>query len=233
MVIDSKSLKNTFYDEKKIKNNSLKTYSCLILLSYIKDNKSKERIFSHKDLNLSRMEKILKMDRRTIQKHIFQLEENNLLLYNVKDPEYLKLKTNKEKWNYRKHRKNTYYILHCLDCFRKIPQETLEFLITNENISELTYKIYIVLTNYQKATTLYKKEKKYFTLQDIRDILGYEKHFDIDKKIRDSLYTLKEYGLIDYNTCFYNNNDSERIKGYILSQVNFYVNEESGIDEKR
>ena len=234
-MTDSKSLKNTrpiFCDEKKIKNNSLKVYTYLVLLSNLKDNMSKDRIFKHRDLNLSKMEKILKMDRRTIQKYMFELEREHLLLYNVRDNEYLELETDKEKWNYRKHHKDTYYVLHCPDRFRKIPQETLKFLAADENISELTYKIYIALTNYQEIAILNKKEKKYFAPQDIRKMLGYEQHIDINKKISRSLKILKAYGLIDYDTCFYNNIYGKRIKAYVLFQANFYVNEDSGIDEK-
>lgn len=237
-MIDSNSLKNTkpiFCDEKKLKSNSLKVYTYLVLLSNLKDNISRDRIFKHKDLNLSRMEKILKMDRRTIQKSMFQLEENNLLLYNVRDNEYLELKTDKERWNYRKHHKDTYYVLHCPERFRRIPQETLKFLAADENISELTYKIYIALTNYQEIAILNKKEKKYFAPQDIRKMLGYEQHIDINKKISRSLKILKAYGLIDYDNCFYNNKYGKRIKAYVLFQANFYVNEvteDSEVDEK-
>lgn len=227
-MIDSKSLKNTkpiFCDEKKLKKCSLRIYTYLVLLSNLKDNVSGERIFSHRDLNLSQMERILKMNRRTIKKYMFELEKEYLLLYNVRDNEYLELETNKERWEYRKHHKDTYYVLRYPERFRKIPQETLEFLVTNENISELTYKIYIVLTNYQEVAILNKKEKKYFTLQDIRDILDYEKHFDIDEKIRDSLCVLKGYGLIDCEKTVFNNNYGTKIDAFILNQANFYVNE--------
>ena len=67
IVIDNKSFKNTFCDEKKLKKCSLRIYTCLVLLSNLKDNVSGERIFSHRDLNLSQMERILKMNRRTIK----------------------------------------------------------------------------------------------------------------------------------------------------------------------
>ena len=43
------------------------------------------------------------------------------------------------------------------------------------------------------------------------DILDYEKHFDIDKKIRDSLCVLKGYGLIDCEKTVFNNNYGTKI----------------------
>ena len=107
----------------------------------------------------------------------------------------------------------------------KIPPETLKFLVTNKNISELTCKIYILLTNYQEVTMLNKKEKKYFTLQDIRDRLGYEKHFDIDEKIRDNLCVLKGYGLIDCEKTSLVDDSGVEIECFILNKVNSKISD--------
>lgn len=103
---------------------------------------------------------------------------------------------------------------------KRIPQETIDSLLKDKNISELTYKIYISLFNYQEIVTLHKKEKKYFTLQDIKDMITYKNETNIDKKIIHSLCILKGYELIDYDRTILINDSGIEIECFILNKVN-------------
>ena len=105
---------------------------------------------------------------------------------------------------------------------KRIPQKTIDFLLKDKNISELTYKIYISLFNYQEIATPHKKEKKYFTLQDIKDMINikYKDDSNINKKIMYSLCILKEYGLIDYNRTVFIDDSSAEVECFILNKVN-------------
>ena len=104
---------------------------------------------------------------------------------------------------------------------KRIPQKTIDFLLKDKNISELTYEIYISLFNYQEIATLHKKEKKYFTLQDIKDMINikYKDDSNINKKIMYSLCILKEYGLIDYNRTVFIDDSSAEVECFILNKA--------------
>ena len=207
---------------KKLTDNSLKVYSYLILLSNLRDDYTRIRVFQQKDINLSKMEKRLHSNHSTIIKNLFFLEQNNLIRFKYKDFIDPALPI-QEQWRLRQKQKDSYYEIDAPEQFRKIPDSTLRVLACSRNISELTYKIYIILTNYQEVAIKNKKENKFFSVQDLLKVLNLKNHTDTKERIKESLAILKGIGLIEYNITNFNNNWDRDVKVYKLKRANFFI----------
>jgi hypothetical protein len=82
----------------------------------------------------------------------------------------------------------------------------------------------MTLINYQEACINNGKSYKPFTYQDLRELLGYKLHDDIDKKMETSLNQLQGLGLIIIRRDVMLNKFGVAIPVFVLEQANFYTN---------
>lgn len=219
-----------FSRESQIRERSLKVYTYLICHSQLVDDPKfgdRRRVFQQKDINLSQMGKILKMDERTIKKYWEQLEEDGILYFNASGnrwEEDRKLSFN-ERWKVRRKHKETYYHINYRsgEYFRKIPKETLIALNETYQVKELVLKIYIILTNYQEYCIYNGDKTKCFTYKDLRDVLDYTSQAKINKDLEAALLKLQSYNLIDIEPGLYTHPNGWKIPVFILKQVNWYI----------
>lgn len=234
-----------FSEEKLVKERSLKLYSYLVCRAYLRNKPNKfgdnVRIFQQKDINLSQIKRILGFEERTIKKYWEQLENSGLIKFcphtwseqilidsgkiDENGNKIMKENSFIERWKERNKHKETYYEIPIKQGqqFRKIPKETLIELNEICGVNELTLKIYVALANIQEMCIWEGWEYRRFTYSDIRDILDYSLHNDIDKKIASSLNVLKAFGLIDIEKDMIINSRGVKIQCFCLNQVNFYI----------
>lgn len=223
-MITNKNIKGepVFCENKHIKEKSLQIYTYLVCLSHLKDSYSGVRIFQQKDVVLSSIKKLFKMDERTIKKYWEKLEQDGLIHFNGRYREDYKSSFN-ERWKIRNKHKDSYYEIPCPTPYRKIPKETLIELNEEKHADELTLKVYLILLNYQEISILNNKKTKAFTYTDLRDILGYKLHNDINKKLEEILNRLESWNLISIKTDRILNKYGVSIPVFILEEVRFYI----------
>lgn len=219
-------------EEKNIRNRSLKLYTYLLCHSNLVDNPGygdKRRVFQQKDINLSKMGAILKMDERTIKKYWEQLESDGIIRFNDVGSNWkedFNLSFN-ERWKIRRQHKYTYYhiIFNNNELFRKIPKETLIYLNENEynKVDELTLKIYITLINFQEYAIMNNKTERIFTYQDLQEVLGFAQQSQTNRRMEKSLIDLRKLGLLEFTTGEKTTENGWKIPIFILKQVNWYV----------
>lgn len=224
MLITNKNVKGEpiFCENEQIKERSLKIYTYLVCLSHLKDTHSGVRIFQQRDVNLSAIKRLFKMDERTIKKYWELLEADGLIHFNGRYHEDYE-KSFVERWKVRNKHKESYYEIPCPTPYRKIPRETLIELNEGKQVDELTLKVYMILLNYQEICILTSKTKKAFTYMDLRDILGYTTHNDINKKLENILNNLESWGLISIKTDKILNKYGVSIPVFILEEARFYI----------
>ena len=224
MLLSNKNIKGEpiFCENERIKQRSLKIYTYLVCISHLKDSYSGTRIFQQREINLSAIKRLFKMDERTIKKYWEQLEMDGLIQFNGRYHENYDT-TFAERWKVRNKNKESYYSIPCPTPYRKIPKETLKELNEELNVDELTLKIYLILLNYQEICILTGKNKKAFTYTDLRDILGYSSHHDTNKKLEAALLQLESLNLISIKTDKMLNKYGVSIPVFILEEVRFYI----------
>ena len=228
-----------FSEEGQIRRKSLKLYTYLICRAYLRNTPKKGipnvRIFQQKDIVLSHINKLFKMDERTIKKCWEELEDEGLIrftpttwkeekyIYNDKG-ERIKVPFN-ERWKIRRKHKESYYEMPIEDgqLFRKIPKETLTELNERFNVGELTLKVYMTLVNYQEFCYANGDAVKFFTYKDLRDILGYALESTTDRKLEDCLHTLESLGLITIECSNFINKYGNSVDCFLLSEVDFWI----------
>lgn len=234
-----------FSETQQIKERSIKLYAYLVCRANLRNKPDRAgdnvRIFQQKDINLSAIKKLFHMDERTIKRCWEGLELEGLIKFCPHDWQEIKTveieendgskKTVKvpftERWKIRRKHKETYYeipIRSREQLFRKIPKDTLTQLNERYNVNELTLKIYMTLINFQEECILNGHTYKKFTYWDLRGLLGYQKHDDIDKRMEDSLRVLQSLGLIEVEKEQFINEYGAKIPCFILNQANFYIN---------
>lgn len=221
-------------DEENIREKSLKLYTYLVCHSSLRNKPDQfgdnVRIFQQRDIVLSRIKKILKLDERTIKKYWAELESQKLIVYypNSWRQQYIKDKVFdlpfNEQWKLRNKHKECYYEIPIKQgqLFRKIPKETLIRLNEDYQVDELVLKVYITLINYQEDCIVKGYNSKKFTYQDLRDILGYKEAWSSNRVLEGALTTLSGFGLIDLETGEFVNSYGFKIPVFILKQANFY-----------
>lgn len=214
--------KPIFSSDKEIKKNSLKLFSYLTLIGNLRDRYDTVRVFQQKDITLKGIHDAIGLNERTIKKYWEFLEEDGLVVYSKRYEEDLELSFNK-RWTLRKKKPEAYYEIPKPSKYRLIPQLTIEKLLKNKLVNELTYKIYVILLNYQEMCIANGKDAKYFTYKDLRDVLGYKKDNDIDRRIEDALVHLEALGLISFNKDEKRNSYGGKIPVFILTNVKFYI----------
>lgn len=228
-----------FSEESQIRKKSLKLYSYLVCRAYLRNIPKKGipnvRIFQQKDIVLSHIGKLFKMDERTIKKCWEELEDEGLVRFTPttwKEEKYIfdedgnrtKVSFN-ERWKIRRKHKESYYEMPIEDgqLFRKIPKETLTELNERYNVGELTLKVYMTLVNYQELCNTNGEQIKFFTYKDLRDILGYALEATTDRKLEDCLRILQSLGLIVIECTNYINKYGNKVDCFLLSEVDFWI----------
>lgn len=226
-------------EQERIRQRSLKVYIYLVCISQMVDNPfnggSPRRVFQQKDVNLSKMAKVLKMDERTIKKYWEALEADRLVIFNAKGSRWEEddSKTFVERWKERRKHGETYYHIDTSGgwLFRKLPRETLIELNTEYQASELTIKIYLTLVNLQEKCIINNQKEVIFTYQDLQKILGYSSEDSTNRKMEKSLLQLQSLGLIQIKVGERTVNNGWKIPVFILKQVNWYIDYEfKGLD---
>ena len=217
-----------FSSPAQVKKKSLKVYSYLTCIAHLRNAANKfgdnVRIFQQRDIVLSKMEKEIGMDRRTIKKAWAELEEAELIRFCPKDWKEDGALSFDNKWKIRNKHKDTYYEIPRPPLFRKIPKETLLELNEIHKVSELTMKIYITLANYQEDCIINGLSYKRFTYKDIQTILGYAQESAFNRKVEAAINQLAGLGLLSYSLGNYTDTNGHIIPVYILNSVNFYTN---------
>lgn len=211
-------------EEEMIKKNSLKLFSYLTLISNLKNKHGEERIFQQKDICLKDIQIETGLDPKTTKKYWELLEQDGLLSYN--EPEgfpYEYGRSFSEEWKVRQKFKYGYYSIPKPQQYRLIPELTIKRLVNDYKISELTYKVYIVLLNYQEHSILNGKAEKPFTYEDLRELLGYKKENATNKRLEASLIMLEGLGLIVIGKDRGYNIRGATIPVFMLKQVNKYT----------
>lgn len=216
-----------FSEPEQVRNKSLKLYMYLVCIANLRNAPGPQgdniRIFQQRDIILSKIGKILKMDERTIKKYWEQLENERLIIFKNHSWQEDYDLSFIERWKIRNKHKETYYEIPQPPLFRKVPKETIQALIHKYEVDELTLKIYMLLINYQEDCNYNGFSYKKFTYQDLRDILHYNKA-DINQKFENSLRQLKSLGLLNYDKSEFINTFGVKIPCFIAYSVNFYIN---------
>lgn len=228
-----------FSQESQIRKKSLKLYSYLVCKAYLRNTPQRGvpnvRIFQQKDIVLSRIKEIFKMDERTIKKCWEGLETEGLIRFcphtwkeekfkEDAEGNFIKIPFN-ERWKIRRKHGESYYELPIDDeqLFRKIPKQTLVELNEVYNVNELTMKVYMTLINYQEMAYINNKHNKTFTYKDLRDLLGYALESATDVKLEASLHLLESLGLITIEMTHFKNTYGVNIPCFVLTEVDFYI----------
>ena len=216
-----------FSDKNQVKDRSLRIYTYLVCHSYLRNQPNafgdNIRIFTQRDINMSQMSRILKMDHRTIKKYWHELEQSLLINFRPHGWREDLDKTFEERWKIRNKHKDTYYEIPAPPLFRKIPKDTLIELVEIQQVKELTLKIYITLINYQEDCITNHLTYKRFTYQDLQDILGYAQESEFNRKAEAAINQLNSLGLLDYELGECINSRGVKIPVYIVNAVNFYI----------
>lgn len=215
-------------DEENIRDRSLKLYTYLVCHAYLASQPGDPffqnvRLFQQKDLTLSKIQRAINMDPRTIKKYLWDLEQKQLIIYTGDcDKEATSFN---EKWKLRQKDPASYYQIPVTKnmLFRKIPAETLRELNELYQVNELTLKVYMTLVNYQEDCIVNGKTQRGFTYEDLRSILGYKKGTNTNRHIEASLHLLEGIGLIEYEEGIIKNRKGLNIPAFILKQANFYI----------
>ena len=216
-----------FSEQTKVKERSLKIYTYLVCHADLRNAPNafgdNVRIFKQREINMSKMCKILKMDHRTVKKYWHELESSRLIIFCPHDWREDYSLSFEERWKERNKHKDTYYEIPTPDLFRKIPKETLKELVEEQKVSELTLKIYITLINFQEDCNLNGYQYKRFTYKDIQDILGHKMETYFNRQVEHSINQLDSLGLLDYDLGTYINEYGSKIPVYVVNSVNFYI----------
>lgn len=217
-------------EERYVREKSLKLYTYLVCLGELRNAPNmfgdNVRVFRQRDIVLTRIKSALNMDERTIKKYWQELEDSNLVRFKPHGWEEDMSKSFNQRWTERRKHKDTYYEMTIYEgqLFRKIPKETLVDLNEIYQVNELTLKVYITLVNMQEAAFKKGKTFKKFTYVDLRDLLGYAKKNETNRKLEASLNFLRSLGLVEYEEGTFKNSYGATIPVFALTAVNFYIN---------
>lgn len=236
-------------DKSSISKNSQKLFNYLVCLGGNPPN-TQRRVFQHKNINLSLISRTIGISFNSIKKYWFELETNNKIIYgngmslpdnelkerkelcdNIYQKDWYSLNKKeqfeiwKKLWANRKKNPCEYYTICAGPKTRNIPEETLRILNEEIQCSEQDMKLYQFLLTYREIGIKKMYKKFDFSMEDLRSFLNKKKETKTHLSIYKSLLFLQRYGLIEFEEVWETNVKGARIKHYILTNVNFYVNE--------
>lgn len=231
-------------DEEDIQKNSMKLYSYLLCIAG-KDLYSDGRIFQHKNLVLTEIQRCTGLQPKTIKLYLYELEMNGLIIFNgeekfqyVYKENFIDENTNKlNKTNFRKAKereafriwrlrnKKDYYKIPRPRYYTPIPEITLEKLNTIFELNELEFKLYILCCAYRDIQVeKFNGKNKSISYESLKDFLNIKDTGNLyNKKIKTALYLLKGIGLIDFENTYYLNKKMSKIECFKLKEVCYYV----------
>ena len=229
--------------EKTIVNNPMKLYSYLVCLSGVAAYPEHTRIFRHKNIVLTDIKRVTGITDKTVKLYMYYLEMNNLIQYSGEkrfkhfdeedyyekngklSPKYRLdlIKYVSGVWQERKKEKDSIYYIPRPNPYTPIPEETLEKLQEDFNITELELKIYNLCCSYRDDCNYYGKKYKTFTFEQLRDVLNYKLENRTDAELRRALVFLSGVGLISYQTSYFNNSKGAKIPCFKIEEVNYYI----------
>ena len=247
MSIYEKGLK-TMGDQYDISHNSQKLFNYLICLGGNPPN-MQQRVFQHKNINLSEISRTIGLSVNSIKKYWWELERNGKIIYgdNGVEPEEAKalrkeimekeypnksfFELTKEEdykvwlklWTIRKKRPCEYYETRAGHKSRNIPKETLKIMNEQLKFSEQDFRLYQFLLTYREIGIERMYKTFDFSMMDLRTFLGKKKEQKNHISIYKSLLLLQKYKLIDFYEKIELNGKHKKIKHYILTNVNFYI----------
>lgn len=228
----------------QIRDNSMKLYSYLLCIAG-KERYGNDRIFQHKNLILTQIQRYTGLSPKTIKLYLYELELNGLIEFcgvnsggwmiyerrfidengHLDKKAFRKEKEMKAFELWRERKKDDYYKIPRPDKYTPIPEITLEKLNSIFEFDEIELKTYITFCIYRdiQAAQHYGKSKQ-ITYEAMREILGLKDNSSaVNKKIKKTLYLLKGVGLIDFETGYFMNTHNQKIECFILNEVYYYV----------
>lgn len=218
--------------EKHIRNNSMKLYIYLLYISSLNfdsayGRKHHIRQFQQKDFNINKIRVATGLDPKTILKYWEKLEHDNIIHYNgtLTLEEKEDCKTWKDGFKMRKKHPDSYYIINKPDKYRIIPTETIDKILHKFLVTELEFKIYLLLANIQEVT--YHKNEPNFCVGygDIIEMLDIAPHKNNRIAILKALYWLKEIDLIDFDIEQRKIGNFNKVMNvFKIKTINYYTN---------
>lgn len=228
--------------EKVITNNPMKLYSYLVCLAGVAKYPENTRMFRQKNLVLTQIYRVTGITDKTVKLYMYYLEQNCLISYSgthkfqsfdkqkyIKEgklsPEYRKdlMEYTAKVWKLRKQEKDAIYYIPRPNPYTPIPEETLDRLQQDFNVTELELKLYLLCCSYRDECEYYGKTYKAITFEQLRDILGYKLDSKTDADLRRGLAFLKGINLIDYHMGYYNNSKGAKIPCFKILEVDYYI----------
>lgn len=229
-----------------IVDNPMKLYTYLVCIGGLAEYPENARMFRHKDLSFTKIQRATGITNDTVKLYMFYLEQRGLIKYkgghkfdtfgiakrgyeNIKDYRAAAIKNAKEVWKKRNTEKTSVYIIPRPTPWTPIPEITLEKLNKDFEVSELELKIYLICCSIRDLCVRENQSYKTLTLEDFRDFLGVALHQDIDAKIRHALYFYKGIGLLEFEECYYSNSRGAKIPVFKISEVYYYIDNRAEI----
>lgn len=233
--------------EETIAKNPMKLYAYLVCLAGVAAYPETTRMFRHKDLKLTKIKEATGITDRTVKLYMYELEWAGLIKYSgkctfdyVQKGDYCEdgkmnaqyrpavIKYASEVWKGRNKEKDSIYYIHRPNPYTPIPEITLEQLNKQFKVTELELKIYLLCCTYRDDCFYYGRNYKAITYEQLRDVLGYKLHANIDNEIRRALLFLRGVGLISYTTGYYPNSKGAKIPCFKINEVGYYINGDVG-----
>lgn len=219
-----------------IASNSMKLFSYLSLISKPISSPENIRMFQHKNLVLSNIQKATGITDKTVKFYLYHLEKEGLVQYkgggrrssNDKQTSHIHLQQESTEsyqdfvvrlksesfrvWKERnkKEKEGIYHIPQFSPCLL-IPEVILKKL---QPASELDLKLYMVCCCYQL-----EQDNQHLTLEQLRKILGYTQNTANNNAIRQSFCFLQEKDLFEFEEQQYTNSRGTKIPCFEIKGI--------------
>lgn len=209
-------------EEEKVKKASMRLYVYLVSISQF-GGKDKPRFFTQKDFTVNKIHNELGIHDTKVKEYWRVLENEGLIKYQGKT---VSRDAPRKDWegDFMARKKNLAGVYHINkgQKYRIIPKETIDKIQKELLISEKELKVYLFLANMQEYFA-YMEQEAYFSVSDIRGMLGYSKKKENNKKIILFILWLKQIGLVEYSEIKKKNNLGEYDTIIKLDKVNYYT----------
>lgn len=223
-----------------IVDNPMKLYTYLVCIGGLAEYPENARMFRHKDLSFTKIQRATGITNDTVKLYMFYLEQRGLIEYKgehkfdvykitkrgyeeTKDYRAAALKNAKEVWAKRNKEKSSAYIIPRPNPWTPVPEITLEKLNKDFEVNELDLKIYLICCSIRDLCVRENWTYKTLTLEDFRDFLGLDLQAANNAKIRYILYFYKGIGLLDFEECYKTNSRGAKIPVFKISEVHYYI----------
>lgn len=225
--------------QSEIVDNPMKLYTYLVCIGGLAEYPENARMFRHRDLSFTKIQRATGITNDTVKLYIFYLEKRGVIEYkgahkfdsaiakrgyeNSKEYRAAAMKNAKEIWALRNKEKGSAYIIPRPNPWTPVPEVTLEKLNRDFEVSEMELKIYLICCSIRDLCVKNNQSYKTITLEGFRDFLGTELHSTTDAKIRHALYFYKGIGLLEFEECFKSNSRGARIPVFKITEVHYYI----------